>query len=38
VTGQGFIGETEASFGVVISQFLRGDYRGRFVFGEELIV
>jgi hypothetical protein len=31
-------GETEASSGVVIGEFLMGDNRGRFVIGEERIV
>jgi hypothetical protein len=38
VSGQGLIGETEASSGVVISQFSIGDNRGWFVIGEDLIV
>jgi hypothetical protein len=33
-----FIGETEAISGVVISHFWKGDNRGRFIVGEELIV
>jgi hypothetical protein len=37
MSDQGFIGETEASSGVLsVSQM--GDNRGRFVVGEELIV
>jgi hypothetical protein len=38
VSDQGFIGETEASSGVVIGDFYMGDNRGRFVVGKELIV
>jgi hypothetical protein len=38
VSDQGFIEETEASSGGVIGEFSKGDNRGRFVIGEELIV
>jgi hypothetical protein len=38
MSDQGFIGETEASSGGVISQFSGADSRGRFRVGEELIV
>jgi hypothetical protein len=38
MSDQRFIGETEASSGLVISQFSGADSRGRFVVGEELIV
>jgi hypothetical protein len=38
MSDQGFIGETEASSGVVISQFSGADSRGSFGVGEELIV
>jgi hypothetical protein len=38
MSDQVFVGETEASSGVVISQFEMGDNRGRIVIGEEWIV
>jgi hypothetical protein len=38
VSDQGFIGETEASSEVVISQFYTADNRGILVIGEERIV
>jgi hypothetical protein len=38
MSDQVFIGETEASYGGVISQFSTGDNRGWFAVGEELIV
>jgi hypothetical protein len=38
MSDQGFIGETEASSGVFISQFSVADSCGRFVVGEELIM
>jgi hypothetical protein len=37
MSDQGFIGETEASSGVVIGHFSMGEKRGRFVIGEERI-
>jgi hypothetical protein len=38
MSDQGFIGESEASPGVVISQFEMGNNCGMFVVGEDLIV
>jgi hypothetical protein len=38
MSGQEFIGETEASSGGVICEFSGADNRGRFGVGEELIV
>jgi hypothetical protein len=38
MSDQGFIGETEASCGVVMGELWMGDNRGRFVIGEEWIV
>jgi hypothetical protein len=38
MSDQGFIGETEASSGGVISQFSGADSCGRFGVGEELTV
>jgi hypothetical protein len=38
MSDQGFIGETEATSGAVISQFSVADSCGRFVVGEDLIV
>jgi hypothetical protein len=38
MSDQGFIGETEASSGVVISQFSIADRCGRFVVRDELMV